>query len=39
LNGKSNNAAKSKSPATATQSQVSRRSTLTVEEQADALLQ
>ena len=38
LNGKSNNAAKSKSPATATQSQVSRRSTLTVEEQADALL-
>ncbi|MEG4308976.1 MULTISPECIES: hypothetical protein [unclassified Microcoleus] len=38
LNGKSNGAAKSKSPATATQSQVSRRSTLTVEEQADALL-
>ncbi|MEG4850480.1 hypothetical protein QUB10_06150 [Microcoleus sp. B5-D4] len=38
LNGKSNNAAKSKSPATATQSPVSRRSTLTVEEQADALL-
>jgi len=38
LNGKSNSAAKSKSPATATQSQVSRRSTLTVEEQADALL-
>jgi hypothetical protein len=38
LNGKSNGAAKSKNPATATQSQVSRRSTLTVEEQADALL-
>jgi len=38
LNGKSNGAAKSKSPATATQSQVSRRSTLTVEEQADTLL-
>lgn len=38
LNGKSNGAAKSKTPATATQSQVSRRSTLTVEEQADALL-
>ncbi|MEG4025355.1 hypothetical protein [Microcoleus sp. S13C4] len=38
LNGKSNGAAKSKSPAAATQSQVSRRSTLTVEEQADALL-
>ena len=38
LNGKSNGAAKSKSQATATQSQVSRRSTLTVEEQADALL-
>lgn len=38
MNGKSNGAAKSKSPATATQSQVSRRSTLTVEEQADALL-
>ncbi|MEG4860716.1 hypothetical protein QUB75_25140 [Microcoleus sp. K1-B6] len=38
LNGKSNGTAKSKSPATATQSQVSRRSTLTVEEQADALL-
>ena len=38
MNGKSNNAAKSKSPATATQSPVSRRSTLTVEEQADALL-
>lgn len=38
LNGKSNGAAKSKSPATTTQSQVSRRSTLTVEEQADALL-
>jgi len=38
LNGKSNGAAKSKSPATATKSQVSRRSTLTVEEQADALL-
>jgi hypothetical protein len=38
LNGKSNGAAKSKGPATATQSQVSRRSALTVEEQADALL-
>ena len=38
LNGKSNGAAKSKSQPTATQSQVSRRSTLTVEEQADTLL-
>jgi hypothetical protein len=38
LNGKTNGATKSKSPATATQSQVSRRSTLTVEQQADALL-
>jgi len=38
LNGKTDGAAKSKSPATATKSQVSRRSTLTVEEQADALL-
>ena len=38
MNGKSNGAAKSKSPATATQSQVSRRSILTIEEQADALL-
>ncbi|MEQ9668208.1 hypothetical protein [Coleofasciculus sp. G2-EDA-02] len=37
-NGKSNGAAKSKNPATATQSQVSRRSTMTVEEQADELL-
>ena len=38
-NGKNNGAAvKSKSPATATQAQVSRRTTATVEEQADALL-